>query len=322
MKTLKLFRILLISILFSSIGFTSCIEPIETPKTDYYKVMTEYMAANKMDLTDVIASGVTTAANVNANPAAFYIIDLRAATDFAAGHIQGAVNSTVKDVLTAAQNAGGKPILLVCYTGQNAAYANVCLRLSGYKDSKIMKWGMSSWGPSFDKWTANVSDQAVNHANWSMTNTIKAPITFSLPAFTATADTGADILKERVRAALDKGFQGVKAADVLANPANYFIVNYWTEADVNTYGHIKGAYRLNETLKLSDATGFKNLDANASVIPYCWTGQTSAMVSAYLTVLGYNAKGLLFGANNMIGSKLTKNSWTLEKPTIDLPFVK
>lgn len=324
MKTRNLFKIFLI-IAVSALSLSGCIKKEDEPQVDYYKVMTDYMAANTMDLPDVIASGVVTASAVNANKSAYYIIDLRSAADFAAGHIEGAVNSTVKDVLTAAQNAGSKPILLVCYTGQNAAYANICLRLSGYKDSKIMKWGMSAWGPSFDKWSANVSNQAVGHANWSTTNTIKTPVTFSLPTFTATATAGADILKERVKAALDKGFQGSKVSDVLGTPANYFISNYWTEADVNTYGHIKGAYRLNETLKLTDAVGFKNLDPNAVIVPYCWTGQTSAMVSAYLTVLGYNAKGLMFGANNMIQDQLfanNKNSWNKEKPTTELPTVK
>lgn len=321
MKTRNFFNFLLIAV-FSAFTLSSCIKTEDEPKVDYYKVMTDYMAANTMDLPDVIASGVVTAASVNADKSPYYIIDLRSAADFAAGHIEGAVNSTVKDVLTAAQNAGTKTVLLVCYTGQNAAYANVCLRLSGYKTSKIMKWGMSAWGPAFDKWTANVSDQAVNHTNWSTTNTIKTPTAFSLPTFTATAKEGTEILKERVRAALDKGFQNVKPVDVLANPANYFIVNYWTEADVTKYGHIKGAYRLNETLKLTDAVGFKNLNASAVVVPYCWTGQTSAMVAAYLTVLGYDAKGLFAGANNMIGSKLEKNSWTLEKSTTNFPTVK
>lgn len=321
MKTQNLFKLFLI-IAVAAFSLSSCIETVEEPKVDYYKEMTDYLTANKMDLPDVIANGVTTATAVSANPGAFYIIDLRAAADFAAGHIQGAVNSTVKDVLTAAQNAGGKPILLVCYTGQNAAYANVCLRLSGYADSKIIKWGMSAWSTQLDRWTANVSDQAVNHANWSTTNAIKAPVTFSLPSFTATSKEGVEILKERVKMALDKGFQNVKPVDALANPANYFLVNYWTEADVNKYGHIKGAYRLNESLKLADAVGFKNLNPSAVVVPYCWTGQTSAMVSAYLTVLGYDAKGLFFGANNMIGSKLEKNNWTIEKPKTDLPIVK
>lgn len=321
MKTQNLFKLFLI-IAVAAFSLSSCIETVEEPKVDYYKEMTDYLTVNKMDLPDVIANGVTTATAVSANPGAFYIIDLRAAADFAAGHIQGAVNSTVKDVLTAAQNAGGKPILLVCYTGQNAAYANVCLRLSGYADSKIIKWGMSAWSTQLDRWTANVSDQAVNHANWSTTNAIKAPVTFSLPSFTATSKEGVEILKERVKVALDKGFQNVKPVDALANPANYFLVNYWTEADVNKYGHIKGAYRLNESLKLADAVGFKNLNPSAVVVPYCWTGQTSAMVSAYLTVLGYDAKGLFFGANNMIGSKLEKNSWTIEKPKTDLPIVK
>ena len=103
------------------------------------------------------------------------------------------------------------------------------------------------------------------------------------------------------------------------------IVNYWTDADVNQFGHIKGAYRLNETLKLTDPVGFKNLNPTAVIVPYCWTGQTSAMVSAYLTVLGYDAKGLMFGANNMIQDALLaakKNSWNNEKPKTDNPVVK
>ena len=94
MKTQNLFKLFLI-IAVAAFSLSSCIETVEEPKVDYYKVMTDYMAANKMDLPDVIASGVTTATAVSANPAEYYIIDLRAATDYAAGPIEGAVNSTV-----------------------------------------------------------------------------------------------------------------------------------------------------------------------------------------------------------------------------------
>ena len=106
---------------------------------------------------------------------------------------------------------------------------------------------------------------------------------------------------------LGMGFKGVNASDVLTTPANYFIVNYWTDANVNQYGHIKGAYRLNETLLLGD--GMKNLDPASKVTVYCWTGQTSALVSAYLNVLGYDAYGIKFGANAMINADLQANQW-------------
>lgn len=319
MKIRNLFYLLFV-LAVSALSFTSCIEIYEEPQVDPQQVLTDYLTVSNLDLPAVIASGVTTAAEVSKNVNAFYIIDVRAKADYDKGHITGAVNSTVADVLTAAAGAGTKPILVVCYTGQNAAYASVCLRLSGYPNSKIMKWGMSSWGPAFDRWTTNVSNQAINHANWSTTNTLKTPVTFNTPQWTSNNTDGAEILKERVRIALDKGLQSVKSADVLADPGKFFLVNYWTEADVALYGHIKGAYRINETLKLADPVGFKNLDPNAVVVPYCWTGQTSAMVSAYLTVLGYDAKSLMFGANGMIEEKLQKNRWKTEATTTNYPL--
>lgn len=318
MKTLQFIKLFLISVLFTGFGLTSCVEP-EVEQTDYYKVMTTYMAAHNMDLNNVGTDWVIAGqALYDAGVANYSILDLRTAADFAAGHIQGATNCTLGEVVTKAQ-ATTKPIVLVCYTGQTAAWAHVALRLSGYSTCKILKWGMSGWNSSLDKWTANVSNQAEGNANWSTTNTIKTPVSFALPSFTANDTTGAGILAERVQLMLNKGFTGVASADVLANPGNYFINNYWTEADVNTYGHIKGAYRLNETLTLAN-DGFKNLDPSAKICTYCWTGQTSSLVTAYLTVLGYDAISLKFGANSMINGQLQKNKWA--PTTLALPVVQ
>ena len=43
---------------------------------------------------------------------------------------------------------------------------------------------------------------------------------------------------------------------------------------------------------------------------YCYTGQNSAPVAAYLRILGYNAKSLKFGANGMIYDDMTKSKWS------------
>jgi len=310
MKKLNLFKLVLLSLTISLIGFSSCVEPLAEPEVNYSKVLTNHLKANSLDLNNMTTDWVIDAAALNtAGVTNYYILDLRSAADFAIGHIQGAVNTTMPNVLTAAQNAGTKPIIVACYTGQNAAVAHVALRLSGFNTCKILKWGMSGWNSKFDGITANISNQATGHANWSTTNTIKTPVVFSLPKITAIDTTGAGILKERVTFLLSQGFRGINAADVLAAPGTFFINNYWTEADVNAYGHIKGAYRLNETLTLS-ADGFKNLDPATTVVSYCWTGQTSALVSAYLTVLGYDAKGIKFGTNAMINAALLKNKWT------------
>jgi len=315
MKTTQLFKTVFAIVALSVFTFTSCIEEVEQPKTDHFKVMVDYMKANNLDLNNMTDNWVIDASVINTTGvAAFHIIDLRTAADFTTkGRIQGAINSTLANVLTAAQGAT-KPIVVTCYTGQNAAVAVAALRLSGYPTARIMKWGMSSWNAVFDSWTANVSNQGKGHANWSTTNTIKTPALFTLPSFettqfTAADTTGAAILAKRVSYMLSQGFRAVSAADVLANPNNFFIVNYWTEADVNIYGHIRNSYRLMETLRLA-GDGIKNLDPATTNVIYCWTGQTSALASAYLTVLGYDAKGLRFGCNNMINADLLRNRWT------------
>ncbi|HRZ96078.1 MAG TPA: rhodanese-like domain-containing protein [Paludibacter sp.] len=315
MKKLNLFKLALLSFTFSIIGFTSCVDPIEEPEVDHYKILTTYLKANSLDLNNMTTTWVIDAPTLNtAGVTNSYIIDIRSAADFAIGHIEGAVNSTLANVVTTAQNAGTKPIVIACYTGQNAAVALVALRLNKISNCKILKWGMSGWNVKFDSWTANISNQGKGHANWSTTNTIKTPVVFALPkitdaTLTAADTTGALILAKRITYMLSQGFRGINASDVLASPTSYFINNYWTDADVTKYGHIAGAYRLNETLTLA-ADGMKNLDASKTVVTYCWTGQTSALVSAYLTVLGYDAKGIKFGTNAMINADLMANKWT------------
>ncbi len=309
---IKQFLILLLSlfILYGCSDSTSS-------STNEYTTLTNYMAENNLDLTDVLTDWIIPASSVNGNTGDYYIIDLRSSTDYAAGHINGAVNSTLADILTTAANAGTKTILIVCYTGQTAAHGLVALRLSGYTNSKILKWGMSGWNAAFDKWTANCTSDAVGNPNWKTTpdlatNTEKEP-----PIINTGKDTGAEILAARVQSMLAGGFKGVSHTDVLTTPSNYFINNYWDLASVNTYGHIAGAHRILEDLNLQD-NGFKYLDSDNTIVTYCWTGQTSSVVTAYLNVLGYNAVSLKFGANGMIYNNLQVHKWA---GSADYPYV-
>jgi len=319
MKKADLFKLLLVVFASFALILTGCKEDEPDPvPVDYYEVLTAYLVAHDMDLTDVATDWIISAEAVNTNGIAnYYIVDLRGSDDFALGHIEGAVNTTLADVLTTATNAED-PILLVCYTGQSAAHAHVALRLSGYSDCKVLMFGMSSWNADFDSWTANTSNQGTSSSNWSSTNSIQAPVTFSLPELTATAEIGAEILSERVDYMLSEGFKGIDASDVLSSPTSYFINNYWEDADVTTYGHISGAYRIKEDLGI-EADGIKNLDAASTVVTYCWTGQTSSLVTAYLTVLGFDAKSLKFGANGMIYDALQAHKWAASG---DYPYVE
>ncbi|MBN1252614.1 MAG: hypothetical protein JXR51_04440 [Bacteroidales bacterium] len=312
MKKLLKFAILLAIIPMLSIS--SCkkdntTEPVERQTDPEFQTLTTYMAANSMDLSAVVTDWITSASAVAGSEANYYIIDLRSADAYNAGHITGAVNSTLANVITTAANNGGKPILVACYTGQTAGHAVCALRLSGYPTAKVLMWGMSGWNSSLSaSWTGGTGDVALSSANWTdAPGAIVDNVEFDDPDLTTTATTGATMLAERVAAMLNTGFQGITATDVLANPAGFFINNYWAEADVETYGNITGAHRINP---LTIAGGeYKYLDPEQTIVTYCWTGQTSSVITAYLNVIGYTASSLKFGANSMIYSDLTAHKW-------------
>lgn len=289
---------------------TSCNDDNDDPQPqeqDRFDAFKTYMTSNNMDLSNVLDNWITTAeavytANTDADDANdYFIIDIRNADDFAnPGHIDGAVNSTLGNVLTAAADADGKPIVVVCYTGQTAGHAVVALRLSGHPTAQVLKWGMSGWNlATAAPWQSNIGDTAVGNANWAAApGEIEDNAPQTAPTLMYLTDNMDEVLVDRVVKLLEGGFKGVVNTDVLATPANYFVNNYWAEADVEHYGNIKTAHRI-LPLTLNDGE-YAYLDGAAKVVTYCWTGQTSSMITAYLTVMGYEAYSLKFGANGMI----------------------
>jgi len=292
-----------------------------TSETKSYKVLTEYMASNNMDLNNILTDWIVArpdAADVQTFISSYYIIDLRDATAFGNGHIEGAVNSTLANILTTAGSTT-KPILVVCYTGQTAAHGVVALKLSGYQ-AKVLKWGMSGWRADLSApWEGNSGPTngvtAIGNTNWVSTATA-TPVKYSTPDLTLSGD-GANMLKTRINYMIGEGFKGIANTAVLANPGNYFINNFWDQVDVDHYGHIAEASRIKPLTITNDE--MLNIDPSKTVVTYCWTGQTSSMVTAYLNVIGYNAVSLKFGTNGMIYTDLQSHKFVT--PTVDLPVV-
>ncbi len=71
---------------------------------------------------------------VDAGADKYYIVDLRAADDFAKGYVKGAVNVPLANLATAMKSfPKDKTIVLYCYSGQTAAMATVPLKAEGFK---------------------------------------------------------------------------------------------------------------------------------------------------------------------------------------------
>ena len=244
-----------------------------------------------------------------------YIIDLRAANDYDNGHIANAVNVTAGDILNHVDNtdlSGYQKIAVVCYSGQSAAWATSILRLHGYNNAYSLGFGMASWNLSCTgSWDNSIGN---GYATYFEGNAETKPAEGDLPDLNTGYDTGEDILESRTNTILGEGFGtnavAITAATVTQNLDNYYIVNYWPEGEYLNPGHLEGAYQYTPKGSLTLATDLKTLPTDKPIVVYCYTGQTSAYMAAYLRVLGYDAKTLLFGANGMIYDQMTKAKWT------------
>jgi rhodanese-related sulfurtransferase len=243
----------------------------------------------------------------------WYIIDIRAADAYATGHVPGAVNVPRADIFThmATINAGSyDKIVIVCYSGQSAAWTTSLLRLSGIMNVASMKYGMSSWHSDFDTITGKKSDAYASQ--FVKTASPAKPAVGVLPTISTGKTTGAEILAARVAAvhADDYGMAATDAATVFASPDQYFIVNYWVEADYLGLGHFPGAYQYTpkEDLKLS--AFLLTLPTDKTIAVYCYTGQTSANIAVIPRVLGYDAKSISFGTQGMIWQTMIDNNKT------------
>lgn len=333
---MKKISLLLIGLfLIPTLFLTSCDKGDDTliDATPSFTLMKDYAINNNLDINKIItntdgkmfvAGPPATAADVPAYIAKYTILDIRGGADFAKGHIEGAKNITFPNILTEAA-AASKPILMVCYTGQTACYATALLRMYGYPNTQALKWGMSGWNAeTAGAWNGKIgTKEADGHANWSYGSAPQNNV-FSDPVISTLSTDGATIFKNQIEKVIAAGFKTASGSDVLNNPNNYFINNYFSPADYQAFGHIEGAYRI-LPLTLAD-NSYKGLDPTpgAKVVTYCYTGQTSAVVTACLNVLGYDAYSMTFGMNGLYNtnSAFSSNQWGGDSKPKDLPLVK
>ena len=319
----KLSLLLIGLLLVPTLFLTSCDKSDDTGPVvvaePTFTILKDYMVANQLDINNVISNpagikfvtGAPATYDAAEYKATYFIMDIRSSTAFAAGHIDGAINVPFGDILTQAANKGGKKILVVCYTGQTACYGAALLRMYGHPNAQALKWGMTGWSDTTDSWTAKTGNVGSDSANWSFSGAPSLDLYSDLVLNSLSVD-GGEILKKRVEDVVAAGAKFVSNADVVATPSDYFINNYFGEADYAGFGHITGANRI---LPLTLAGGeYKNLDTSAKVVTYCYTGQTSAVVTACLRVLGYDAYSLTFGMNGLShsSSQWSSNHWGVD----------
>ncbi|MFN8257207.1 MAG: rhodanese-like domain-containing protein [Bacteroidales bacterium] len=297
----------LLSILFATLVITSSCDKEEnpTPQINEAEVLADYL--KDYPNTDPFPAMIS-ASDLNslivAADAGVFVIDIRSAADYAAGHITGAVNTTLSNLLSyyESNNLSSKTtVAIACYSGQTASYGASLLRMLGYTNVKALKFGMSAWNSATKgSWVNNIK----NTLSTEMVTTAGVKgTTGELPVLSTGKTTGAEILRARVEALLvaTDPFADAKITNQAAfdNRANEYIVNYWSTSHYE-YKHLPGAIQYTPKATMSVTQELKTLPTDKPVIIYCYTGQTSAFLVGYLKVMGYDAKSLLFGTNGMM----------------------
>lgn len=252
-----------------------------------------------------------------------FMIDFRSADHFAnRGHIEGAVNWTIGSLPdNVGQIPSGAKVICICYSGQTASHATAYLNMMDY-NAYNLKWGMCAWttdetvNPPTSAWYGLVpGGQATEPTAHSLTTEYEFP--------SLDCEAVEVCVHDNCNAFFDSGLKYISAADLYLNlndgdtSNDPFLLSYWNETSYNG-GHIPGSFRF-EPGSLGPDELLEYVPTNKQIVVWCYTGQTSAQVSTYLNMLGYNAYSLSFGMN-AINPALCGTS-IFHAPTTDYPVV-
>ncbi len=249
-------------------------------------------------------------------PDELYLIDIRSPEDFAIGHIEGAVHVDPNKIYNHFKSLDAdmyENIVLISCDGQATAYLASLLRAAGYGNVKSLKWGMSSWAYVFAEgaWLTRLSNQRISEFIHTESPRKNEPTL--LPRINTGKTTPEEILEARLEKLFAEGHEPImvnhgKVFHNLYSNGDFYIVNYWPPELYREQGHIPGAINYPpETQPFKSENDLLTLSPDEPNVFYCFTGQTSAYISGYLRILGYDARSLEFGANSMIFDRMKRN---------------
>lgn len=315
----KLSIILVIMLLPATLLISSFKEPSTSSNNlnppNEFETLLSFLETNRDFINTDAAPALVPADEVkkNSKNPKYHIIDIRTATWFEYGHVKNAANVQPADLLNHFQNSitpsEYDKIVLICYSGQSAAYFSGLLRIAGYDNVYSMNWGMSSWRVDFaeNSWLKNTSDDF--NAKLETSSNEKAA-KGAAPAISTGQSEGEAILMDRLEQAFATPYKEsiVKASAVFEQPNDYYIIDY-NGADRYALGHIPQAVQYDPKGSLSSFTDLLTIPTDKRVLVYGPTGQETAYVVAYLNILGYDAGNLAYGGNSFMHKTLKENNW-------------
>lgn len=247
--------------------------------------------------------------DVDENKDNYLLLDIRYHEDYVAGHIEGALNIDRENIISFLKTFNSlqyEKIVIIDNTGQGAAYVVSILRALGYGNAYAMKFGMSVWNPKFESgWTGQIGNRYSEYTTDK--NTPKAPVG-KFPIIKTKGKTISEILEIRAQEEINFNYS-VTIESLISNLDGYYIINYWPKARYDET-HLKGAIWYNPKSSMKMSGELNTLPTNKKILVYCYTGQNSSAVTAYLRLLGYDAYSLRFGFNSFGNKEAISNGWS------------
>ena len=216
------------------------------------------------------------------------IIDIRAADDYAAGHLKGAYNlpygAAVADGLEYIPD--DTPVYVNCYSGQTSSQTIALMNVAGKFAYNILG-GFNNGISKAEGYEAYIETEAhtFESDDYEVDDAIEEAIAdyYKLAVENSSFNIKPDKLMEVVNAGSDE----------------YTILSIRSAEDY-AKGHIAGAMNIPFGNGMQES--FDQIPTDKPVVVYCYSGQTSSQTMAILRLLGYEAYSLVGGMGKEGGS--------------------
>lgn len=217
------------------------------------------------------------------------IIDIRAAEDYAEGHLKGAVNvpyATVGENLDIIPD--DVPIFVNCYSGQTSSQTVALLNIAGKYATNIQGGfnGGISTAENYENYITT-EEAALSGDEYPVDPAIKTAIVDYYAA--ATSDTFKSF-----------NFPPESLGELVEAESEDYTILSIRAAEDYAKGHIAGAMNIPFGKGMQES--FSTIPTDKPVVVYCYSGQTSSQTMAVLRMLGYEAYSLTGGMGAEGGS--------------------
>ena len=258
----------------------------------------------------------------------YLLLDIRSKEQFDKGHIQNAINIQLDGLISLLNSKDSQSVdknIIISESGQKAAYTVAILRLYGFRNTFSMDYGMGQWNKAFSDIWINARGDSKYKGQLHLDNNIYPKLNKNLPSISLVFENNSFIsaVEKRIEAFLTEEQFHSTISTIDEMEERYHMLNRVFE---NSYIICNGDLRLynikqiikdvspgpiiygghpRTSILYSSLSDFRStnllltLPPEETIFVYSFNGQRSSYLVAYLRILGYDARSVLYGGVSM-----------------------